>query len=270
MNEWGIPDWRDPNAYGDTTQWNKLNWRWEFIRRRDDYREDFLKSCRRFNEEMRGMIKSLDENRTKYVEALKEYQKELSGPLRQEVQDLIRAAMVPSEDTEKLKGSALSLIVDESHPDSKICLEKSSEVLLKYRINPLQNPKKTPFEPRLEIAARLVGIARYFPGLASTDSFPLGEGEVAYVFNTKFPIEKQISSAKHMLERIQKSEYGHLARPREHPNKWFLYLRVLDAREANQSWAVIADTLFSPDAEPQKARDVHKQALAQSNRFLET
>ena len=39
---WGVPDWRDASAYPqpDTTPLNR--WRWEFLRRRQDYREDWL------------------------------------------------------------------------------------------------------------------------------------------------------------------------------------------------------------------------------------
>lgn len=40
--DWGIPDWLDPGSYGDTKQWSEFRWRWEFTRRRDDCREDFL------------------------------------------------------------------------------------------------------------------------------------------------------------------------------------------------------------------------------------
>lgn len=40
-NEWGIPDWRDGSAYGDTKDWNWFRWRWEFFRRRDDLRAAF-------------------------------------------------------------------------------------------------------------------------------------------------------------------------------------------------------------------------------------
>lgn len=40
-NEWGLPDWRDAASYGDCENWNLLRWRWEFTRRRDDYRKDF-------------------------------------------------------------------------------------------------------------------------------------------------------------------------------------------------------------------------------------
>jgi hypothetical protein len=41
VNEWGIPDWREPEDYGVDDEWNTDSWRWEFTRRRDDYRRDF-------------------------------------------------------------------------------------------------------------------------------------------------------------------------------------------------------------------------------------
>ena len=39
-NKWGIPNWRVPAAYGDTTRWEIVRWRWEFNRRQDDYRQE--------------------------------------------------------------------------------------------------------------------------------------------------------------------------------------------------------------------------------------
>lgn len=41
MSPWGLPDWRDPSSYGETSSWSDLRWRWEFQRRRDDLRRDF-------------------------------------------------------------------------------------------------------------------------------------------------------------------------------------------------------------------------------------
>jgi hypothetical protein len=41
MNDWGLPDWRDPSSYRETSEWSDLRWRWEFLRRRDDLRRDF-------------------------------------------------------------------------------------------------------------------------------------------------------------------------------------------------------------------------------------
>jgi hypothetical protein len=40
-DKWGLPDWLDPPAYGDTKKWSDDRWRWEFTRRRQDYRHDF-------------------------------------------------------------------------------------------------------------------------------------------------------------------------------------------------------------------------------------
>jgi len=41
MTEWGIPDWRDAASYGDVKRWTTDRWRWEFLRRRDDLRQEF-------------------------------------------------------------------------------------------------------------------------------------------------------------------------------------------------------------------------------------
>jgi hypothetical protein len=43
LNNWGLPDWRDESAYGDTSKWTLDRWRWEFLRRRNDLREFFDK-----------------------------------------------------------------------------------------------------------------------------------------------------------------------------------------------------------------------------------
>ena len=37
---WGVPDWRDASAY--EIDRSPRQWRWEFLRRRQDYREDWL------------------------------------------------------------------------------------------------------------------------------------------------------------------------------------------------------------------------------------
>lgn len=43
MTDWGVPDWKNAAAYSAKTastgrKWNDLKWRWEFLRRRPDYR----------------------------------------------------------------------------------------------------------------------------------------------------------------------------------------------------------------------------------------
>ena len=41
MTDWGLPDWRDPSSYAETSLWSDLRWRWEFLRWRKDLRRDF-------------------------------------------------------------------------------------------------------------------------------------------------------------------------------------------------------------------------------------
>ncbi len=40
-NEWGIPDWCDAAAYAEFIDCDLDRWRWEFLRRRKDYRDDY-------------------------------------------------------------------------------------------------------------------------------------------------------------------------------------------------------------------------------------
>jgi hypothetical protein len=52
MSEWGLPDWQDGSGYEVTGR--TINaWRWEFLRRRPDLREEFLaKAARRFEQQL--------------------------------------------------------------------------------------------------------------------------------------------------------------------------------------------------------------------------
>ena len=42
LDQWGIPDWKDPSTYPDIEKTPKTVWKWEFLRRREDYRDDWL------------------------------------------------------------------------------------------------------------------------------------------------------------------------------------------------------------------------------------
>ena len=42
MTDWGLPDWRDASAYGDTRLRKLVRWRWEFVRRKPEYRSEAL------------------------------------------------------------------------------------------------------------------------------------------------------------------------------------------------------------------------------------
>jgi hypothetical protein len=41
-NEWGLPNWTDAGDYGDWENWKFSRWRWEFNRRKSNYRSQAL------------------------------------------------------------------------------------------------------------------------------------------------------------------------------------------------------------------------------------
>lgn len=40
MNDWGVPDWQQAEGY-ENQGWNINQWRWQFLRRRQDLRDEF-------------------------------------------------------------------------------------------------------------------------------------------------------------------------------------------------------------------------------------
>ena len=53
-NVLGVPDWRDENAYPGEDELTNDEWRWEFLRRRNDYREDFARPDESYIGESKG------------------------------------------------------------------------------------------------------------------------------------------------------------------------------------------------------------------------
>jgi hypothetical protein len=45
FEDYGCPDWRDADGYGDFELWDDVNWRWQFKRRWRDYRIVFGDLC---------------------------------------------------------------------------------------------------------------------------------------------------------------------------------------------------------------------------------
>lgn len=43
--DWGLPDYLDQASYGESVDWTRSRWRWEFLRRRDDVRAAFTEAA---------------------------------------------------------------------------------------------------------------------------------------------------------------------------------------------------------------------------------
>lgn len=93
--------------------------------------------------------------------------------------------------------------------------------------------------------------------------------EVVLAFRLDQPLEPQVKEARYYLRISQHANYGRLLQRRHHPEKWLLYLRALDAREAGASWRDIAQALLPTRkdeagedacAREQKARDIWESA----------
>jgi hypothetical protein len=77
LNEWGTPDWCDEGSYGVTENWSWNKWRWEFLRRCEDYREAYSRAVERSKPEdlecdegIYGFLFLLNPSRNDYPEEM--------------------------------------------------------------------------------------------------------------------------------------------------------------------------------------------------------
>jgi hypothetical protein len=245
MTDWGIPDWRDPSAYGDTSDWSEPRWHWEFVRRREDCRIDFISYA--------------EQNYLEDLKLSENILKAQNGSLVDESPLGVSLHML----AQRLKVIGQPYIV--KHPSEPGFTAYVPDCREKYQLWRLPNPAIS------EQLSSVLQIARPFAYRLPEDVFAttLPPEELAIVFNITIPIQEQLEQA-----RLQKHEelFGHpvLSRKRKHQAKWLTYLRVLDARESGASWSSIAKsgvlgTMSRRD--PQAARQAWLAARALSFRW---
>ncbi len=212
MKEWGIPDWLDQAAYGDTSEWSRHRWFWEFLRRREDLRREF--------DRKKGLT----------------YERKLS---LWKMDSSVSPDGVTPPDKAGFTVSTMLIYPDRALPE------------------PLPNPRigDQPAHaiPRLYDRV-LFQLNKNFIGV--------DERHYRIDFDLDMPIGPQIEEAKDTLREFQIHRHGKTLQKRRHPDKWLMYLRVLDAREAGSTWSEIAEILSATVANEQTARDIHKQASA--------
>jgi hypothetical protein len=202
--EWGLPDWRDAAAYGAIEDWNENRWRWEFTRRREDYRADFDRWAADSYSQMVELYKTFKPG-GQYISA-----EQILKPM-----DPGFSAIMPGPLKYGLPGL----------PNPRISEQPFDAIL--FRSNYGSGIKGE----GLEFLAGGRGISVDAP-----------EGKYLIEFNLKLPIKPQLEGLQSRLEVQQKLACGERIKSRrQHPRTWPRYLRVIDGREAGASLSELAE-----------------------------
>jgi len=260
-NEWGIPDWRDPLAYGDVKGWTFKRWRWEFFRRRDDLRAYFDARAQATYERNLAFFASTPQA-FPYGRPLRPCEPGFCVPVN--VEDMVNIGYSPL-------------------PNPRIG-EQPSLAIFPHRTDETVRP----IDPTLQRntfgdALRVAGVAlskrqeRILGDLLAAQPARLNENEIAMVFDFNLPLAAQLNAAGEWLA-MEYRERGKSSQKRRHNTKWHGYLRTLDARETmnKPNWRKLTKALFEQrlldrhripfggycDPPPQAGRDMWEAAAA--------
>lgn len=238
MNEWGIPDWQEPQAYGDTSGWSVMRWRWEFYRRRDDLRAYFDANAEcSFRQACANYMAFPDGSNATFPDG------KIGRVLRPDEPGFKVQCDMATAQRLGYAGIPNPRISDQ--PDSAIFAHFDHPACTSYAY--LGKGEPWPAEPELEV--------------------PVSEGQAAFVFDLSKPLPTQVALANQWLELMQKQYQGEVKPRRKQERKWLGYLRALDARSEGASLADIASIFPDTAQTPQTGRDKLKQAIALRDNF---
>lgn len=238
MNEWGIPDWRDLKAYGETSGWSVMRWRWEFYRRRDDLRKYFDANAERTFQRLRKARGALpDGSNATFPDGTKGRilcpdEPGFTADCDWAAAQRFGYVGIPNPRISDQPDRAIFAVRDYPGCDTSLYLGKG---------------KPWPAEPELEV--------------------PVSEGQAAVVIDLSKPLGPQMDGAKQWLEWAQSETHGEVRPRRKRTSNWLGYLRALDAKSECASWANIASIFPHTAGTPQTGRDKWQQANALRNNF---
>lgn len=248
MNEWGIPDWRDPAAYGDVFVWSDMRWRWEFRRRLEEFRAE----C--------DVLLTLERE----VEAAHDaFQKTRSAEHREEFSRLV------DEIDEKRHRHMLSWGYPGDLPALDPRVSNYSDDVLKV----MPNAKNPGVRSMVGSASSEAGKSKVCPN----------KGQITITFNLDQPLSMNLELAERILRREQENQIGkviHKAHDPQSPEAkarlWLQYLRVMDGKESSKrkifgaprTWADIGAVIYPGNVEVlDKTRKAHRAALKLAANF---
>ncbi|WP_316857864.1 hypothetical protein [uncultured Cohaesibacter sp.] len=261
MNEWGIPDWKDENAYPKHhNEWSIKRWRWEFYRRRDDLREYFDRWAQETYENQNGYFNHCIENGDCIERPPPRKPHEACFTARR---INFPAGHTLTEEDRYPFGYILGIPNPRigEQPDGILHWRTASAIKEHKYSERTEQAAKTAKEAIGKIDALSFEQYSIIAHHLSGHPVKMGEHEHALVFDLSLPIPPQLEQAKELLEAIQKSTIGKKVQRRKRQHNWPNYLRVLDARDNGTSWKEIANLLPSFKEHTVKAaKDTHKQA----------
>ena len=221
-NEWGLPDWRDSssyrNSFGNPSEWSFARWRWEFLRRREDYRTAF------------SSLVEAASNGTYFQDSFTN-----NGEIVQE--QMVQGNLIAAADQ---RGFAFPVI-------------DNLDLLSSFGMFFFPNPR---FSEQPEPALLLS--EPYIASKFDVDGKPLGV--LTYHFDLMRPIAKQLEACEAKLKEIKAKIPGAVWEEKHHVQNWHEYLRALDARESNVSYA----RMLGPAFPKRRTRDAIKALVNQA------
>ena len=231
---WGVPDWRDERPYIATHKLTASQWRWEFIRRRPSYREDWVRWFWKGREDV-------ERNKVRLL-------RDKPGWSKDEALETVMP--LDEAHTERVdKGMSSYTLKD---PSRQFCYWQLDDAVYYTELIERQRPPKRPRPPSISPE--------------DWRSYGLGHWQ----FDLTKPLPAQFAKAKTNLTKIQNYLYGKQNKLKPRRDLWPLYLRALDAKDSGASYNLMARTFWPNDLDkktPQSARDVHEAAVALRNNF---
>lgn len=251
--EWGLPDWEDPSSYGDVTKWDYNRWRWEFYRRREDVRRHF-------------------DDAVKDPSSIREVVGPASDKLHSEgiACPNTPGFMVQTAEIAKLFGY-LGL------PNPRISEQPKDAITPIRDWRPIDSIGPSGAQHhKVEVLLVAAGVEltdhqRWFLELTLLNRYAafIQENELAMKFDLDAPINTQIAAAKDLLVAKQLERHGSKISTRTHTTKWFVYLRLLDAKpdvlEDDNTHPYLSELekiIEGKERNPQSVRDSLAQARA--------
>ncbi|MBZ5500468.1 MAG: hypothetical protein LAP85_29090 [Acidobacteriia bacterium] len=230
--QWGIPDWREAGAYSfpETVDeiWRESIFRWEFLRRRRDYRKDWLAHL---------------------PQTVKVYQ---NLTLADSLKVAARLGSVNFH----------NFICTPDHPEYRVHMLRSVE---RYGLACLINPacSNMPVTFVSTSAIRVMEPGGIYNRTVLDHNWSMPNNCCAIVFNYRQPLKFQLERAEFGLRFLQEHLQIHF-KNRKRDDKYTAYLRGLDGEAAGATYEDIWKTIY-PKSKARNPRECGASLLKAAN-----